>query len=361
MKRDALIVLAWTAMLGCSALLHGQDGRVHLPDQPGVWRSTYKSTPADMPKASAAELAALRTALTGIEQVVHATPMLTAPRGFDVHVWQRLDRGCPKNPVLCRQAPLAGWIKFDFEWYEVRNGKVITLRSEVDVEPPNIDVAFNDPEATYVLHQAGNPEPTDPSGNKIVGPLVELERVGNVVIYDNGVVMLGRNPRPFFIPATREDYLLDIVKQFARKRDTARSGPDDIEKIFIDELAALSPEERRSQAYTGTGAQTASRLVPASEPGATPLNKFNPAYFDPALPRTAIQLITVRFTDLEQIRAALGDRPDLLERNPITPERIAFLAASGLNVASYRVFEVARLLDYSALAALLAAPAPPVR
>lgn len=363
MKHDALIVLAWIATLCCPALLHGQDARVLLPDQPGVWRSTYKSSPGT-PKANAAELATLRTALAAIEQVVHATPMLTAPRGFDVHAWPRLDRGCPSNPVLCRQAPLAGWIRFDLEGYESRNGKVMTMSSAVDQDPPNVDVAFNDPEATYVLHEAGNPEPTDPSGNKIVGPLTEIERVGDVVIYDNGVVILGRNPRPFFVPATREDYLRDIVKQLAKTRnpDASRAGrPDGIEQLFIDELAALSPEQRQSQAYTHADSPTSSRLVPASREGATPLNKFNPAYFDPALPRTAIQLITVRFTNLEDVRAHLRERPDLLERKPITPERLAFLVESGLSVAWYRAFEVARQLDYSALAALLAAPAPPAR
>jgi len=54
------------------------------------------------------------------------------------------------------------------------------------------------------------------------------------------------------------------------------------------ELAALSPEQRR----------------------ATPLFIFNPAYFDPALPRTAVQLITIRFVDLEGTGKRLNDRPD---------------------------------------------------
>src|SRR5450759_4476432 len=120
MKRDALIVCAWTATLGCAVLLHGQDP-VDVPYHPGVWRTTSvnisQGTPIGRPQASAAEVAALRTALTRLEQVVHDTPMLTAPRGFDVHPAQRLERGCPNNPVLCRQAPLPGWIDFDCEPY----------------------------------------------------------------------------------------------------------------------------------------------------------------------------------------------------------------------------------------------------
>lgn len=186
MKRCAVIVFAWTATLCCTALLHGQDKPVYLPDQVGVWRTDNWAL--DKPKVSAAELAALRAALTSLEQAVHATPMLNPPSGFDIRTSNRLDLNCPVKPVLCRQAPLAGWIKFAFEGYRRLNGKTETLT----MEPPHVDVAFNDPEAAYVQHEAGgSPHLKDPSGNAIVGPLVEVERVGNVVLYDNGVVILG--------------------------------------------------------------------------------------------------------------------------------------------------------------------------
>ena len=168
----------------------------------------------------------------------------------------------------------------------------------------------------------------------IVGPLIEDERVGTVAILDTGVVILGRNPRPFFVPASREQYLRALVAQGASKSQPVQE--------LRDELAALSPEQRR----------------------ATPLFTFNPDYFDPALPRTAIQLITVRFaghTNLANTRQQLHDRPDLLERSPITSERLAFMVAAGVGVDGYRQFQLAPLLNYAALAALLAAPALPGR
>ncbi len=374
MKRDALIVFAWTATLCCAVLLHGQSP-VDVPDQPGVWKATtYVNTspgaPIGTPKASAAELAALRTALTRLEQVVHDTPMLTAPRGFDVHARQRLDRGCPKNPVLCRQAPLPGWIDFDFEpYYRAPDGKVLTMKV-----PPDVEVAFNDPKAAYVGHHAGS-DLTDLSGNMIVGPLIEIERVGTVAILDTGVVILGRSPRPFFVPVSREQYLRALMAQAG-----ARSQPVE---DFRDELAALSSEQRRSPAYiddTGSLVAASHEKAPPlflfnsddlaalspEQRRATPLFIFNPDYFDPALPRTALQLITVRFLgardlNLGGVRLKLYDHPDLLERSPLTPERLAYLIPTGVDVTSYRVFELTRLLNYSALTALLAAPASPAR
>lgn len=384
MKRHAVIVLAWTATFCGSALLLGQDATDKvslLPDQPGVWRTAYVNrsagTPIGKPPASTAELTALRTALTRIEQLVHDTPMLSAPRGFDVQVSQRLDRGCPDNPVLCRQAPLPGWLKFDLETYNLVNGKAVTHYH--DNEPPNVEVAFNDPAGTYVGHEAGNGRLTDLSGRLIVGPLIEDERVGTVAILDTGVVILGRNPRPFFVPASREQYLRALVAQ-------AVSGSQPVQELR-DELAALSPEQRRSPAYVASGGGGGySDLVAApsyekapplfmfsrdelaalspEQRRATPLFIFNPDYFDPALPRTAIQLITVRFaghTNLANTRLQLHDRPDLLERSPITSERLAFMVAAGVGVDGYRQFQLAPLLNYAALTALLAAPAPPGR
>ena len=344
MKRYAIIAFAWTATFCCSALLHGQDGHGYLPDQAGVWRTDNWAR--GTPKATAAELAALRTALTSLEQAVHATPMLTAPRGFDIRSSDRLDLGCPVNSDLCRQAPLPGWIKFSFEGYSRWEGKTVTQT----IEPPHVDVAFNDPGRAYFGHEAGY---RDPSGNVIVGPLVEVERVGNVVLYDTGVVLLGRNPRPFWVPVTREDYLRGVSAKLA----ASTSGSDALEEAIRGELAALTPEERRLQAYTHRDSPAISQLAPASMERATPLYKFNPAYFDAALPRTAIQLITVTFVEEEHIRQHLGDRPDLLERSPITPERLAFLDVSGVGVAGYRIFELERLMNYSGLSALLAAPA----
>jgi hypothetical protein len=373
MPRDALLVVAWTATLCWSVLLHGQ-GPASIPDQAGVWKpATYVNhspgTPIGKPPASAGELDALRKVLTSLEQAVHDTAMLTPPRGFDVQPRQRLDRGCPGDPVLCRQAPLAGWLDFEMEPYTSLNGTVTTRKGS----PPDLEVAFNDPRKAYAGHHAGS-DLSDAAGNMFVGPLIEIERVGNASILDTGVVVLGRHPRPLFVEASREQYLRALTARYASTPPLAGE--------LRDQLAALSPEQRRSPAYIdGVGQLTAAPFYDKSPPlfmftsrelaalspeqrRATPLFIFNPAYFDPALPRTAIQLITVCFlcardTNLETARQKLNDRPDLLERSALTPDRLAFLATSGVDVESYRIFELTRRLNYSALHALLAVPAAP--
>jgi hypothetical protein len=64
------------------------------------------------------------------------------------------------------------------------------------------------------------------------------------------------------------------------------------------ELAAMSPDERASQAWfhRNADAQIGSDLVPAGQEEARPLIAYNPEFFDPALPPTAWQIMTVRFS-----------------------------------------------------------------
>lgn len=64
------------------------------------------------------------------------------------------------------------------------------------------------------------------------------------------------------------------------------------------ELAAMSPDERASQAWfhRNADAQIGSDLVPAGQEEAKPLIAYNPEFFDPALPPTAWQIMTVRFS-----------------------------------------------------------------
>lgn len=58
-------------------------------------------------------------------------------------------------------------------------------------------------------------------------------------------------------------------------------------------LAALSPAERRAQAYIGGKSQDEWGLGHSGDDGAYPLVSYNPAFFDHGAPRTAIQLLAL--------------------------------------------------------------------
>jgi len=66
-----------------------------------------------------------------------------------------------------------------------------------------------------------------------------------------------------------------------------------IRRMMLDELNAL-PVADRAQAFVGNSG-TLTRLVPKDDPGAVALMRFNPDYFDDTLPRSTVQLITLRF------------------------------------------------------------------
>ena len=73
-------------------------------------------------------------------------------------------------------------------------------------------------------------------------------------------------------------------------------------------LAGMAPEERASQAWVQRAFDTPSPFVPANTPGARPVVRFNPDYYDLSRPRTDIQLMTVRLVTV----------PDNLVEPPLT-------------------------------------------
>lgn len=72
--------------------------------------------------------------------------------------------------------------------------------------------------------------------------------------------------------------------------------PEERVRMLKEELESLSPEERISQAYFIDGLKNSnslSGLVPKDSREAHPLVTLNPDFFDPALPKSAIQLIVI--------------------------------------------------------------------
>ncbi len=116
-----------------------------------------------------------------------------------------------------------------------------------------------------------------------------------------------------------------------------------------DKLASLSPEERKAQAWFGTTPGSLKGLVPPNTPDAEPLIKLNPDFFDPSLPRTALQLMTVYF-------AWVGT---LTQGERVSSLRWEESLGSGTDrpmwdYGSVRVYEFLQTADWRKVASLLA-------
>jgi len=77
-----------------------------------------------------------------------------------------------------------------------------------------------------------------------------------------------------------------------RKWRAEHTADPELERLRA-ELAAMTPAERASQAWTRKAFDYPSTFVPANTKDARPVVRFNPDYFDLSRPHTEIQLITV--------------------------------------------------------------------
>jgi hypothetical protein len=130
---------------------------------------------------------------------------------------------------------------------------------------------------------------------------------------DYGEVVVLTNGRPLWLPLTQEQFLRAVMNQVRLMRadeiEKGRTGSypsiSDDESfwvkrlhVFEKELAALTPGERQQPAYWSDPPRDnpfLSGLTKRETYGARLVVMTNPDYFDPSLPRTAVQLIACEF------------------------------------------------------------------
>lgn len=225
---------------------------------------------------------------------------------------------------------------------------------------------------------SGSGEPTDmedEQGAYFLAPKVVGDLQG-FPIYDTAAVIFAKSQKPLWVPVSQERFLhhalrrgqelldaqkeelrttmqgmpADVVREAEKARRegdaTMRAAlsetPGDIRflradyvKALTQELASLSPAQRAAPAYYGADWKTTRRpsgLLDPCSPQAQPVVSPDPDFFNPALPRTAIQVI---------VALEMSGR----ERLPAHPEKA--------NPAVVRHFEVRQALDWKKVAALV--------
>jgi len=153
------------------------------------------------------------------------------------------------------------------------------------------------------------------------------------------ILVLTRSTVPPWVPVTREEYA-NIWMRIWQKKAAGSPGVALFAQVVErhrETLAKMTAEERRMPArhFPQAQDQTGPPLPAAGSSYGVPVVKANPQWYAPALPRTAFQLITLRF------RYA-GD---------LDPDRPA-LAESG-DASALRVWEALRKTDWKAASAAL--------
>lgn len=311
----------------CEGVFVHNGAAQDLPNHVGTWRY-HDNTGGNVMPMTKAEAASLRTGLKTIGDIIGATPIASPPTGFDAKVMYSL--GTYGACHGCAAAHLPTWMPVLIWPYGI---SPVTGKPEADgVEPPTLYVAINDPESAYHSYKLSYEGLFDANGVELFIEPRQAGSINGAPLYENIVVIIKRSAKPLWIPVTREEYLRALI----RREETNESNPPETRKYVADvlrkELTELAAAERRSPAYIGDS-RLLSKLVPEN-PDAARVVRSNPAIFDDALPRTAPQLITLRF--------ALP--LDVLSDGHISLEE---------DLGRFRLYQIQQTLDYARLKAVV--------
>lgn len=333
--------IALACVLTCASAVAQRP--TYLPDKVGVWRPWRFSCDGSGHGLTAEQNRSYGEKLHRISEALHQAQLFHPPMGVEVN-----STGCSNATIGFlddypgnRTGPIPGYVMVGLFSYALRSDN---HQVAVADEGPHFFVDVNSVQRLY----ASRAQLAHDDGGRIFAAPVIVRTISGLPLFDDGSILITKSPRPIFLPVSAERYiqarihqadteLADMKKRhhelvgekrtaqlrqtYERIRTTRpqeaesflRSATDADRKTdqnyskmefqkqqevatYQAELALLSPEQRRTQAYTASPypSRPGSRLLANPEqPGARPLVCFNAKFFDLSRPRTDIQVLLV--------------------------------------------------------------------
>jgi hypothetical protein len=302
-----------------------------LPDHPGKVKVDVTRANTAMHNLSAADAAAFNANLERLRDLLIAQPEFNPPKGVAIDGYMRANDQVPK--VKGVPVPAFGHLLSQPCYRDKKTGQPVWLKFTTD----EIVVRVNNPYEVL--------DPLGMEGDE-VRICYEPKRTGEVngfPIYrvENGdeFIMLSLSDKLPWVPYTREEFVNRMIRFWQEQAD--RTAADKLSPAIVkghkDFLARMSPEDRKVQARSYPGSQGIYEpgLAPVGSDLGQPLVKINPQWFDPSLPRSAFQLITVLFHYSSNLNP---DKP--------APDEYGLVSA-------YRLWQYLRTADWKAISAAL--------
>lgn len=282
------------------------------PDVPGKWRDWESQDLQDIAKTipNAKERQEYVAALGKLYEIFSRSKPLNPPVGFEITRYRTVSKGTP-IPATFRM--------MFFGYYRAGAGKPLQVDRETAA---TMDVYIN---RIRVLEENDYPVGEDEKGYFVYAPESTTQRFGYPVYHRApGLkpfekIVITNIKRPLFVPVSRERYLRSLIQKEEKELqrltsayNTAKQNKQNLthyefnlkvkreqKKAYEDELAAMSQEQRNSQAWHPhyrqlyKGGPISSGLAEPGYKGARPLVTVNEEFFDRSLPRTAFQIIVV--------------------------------------------------------------------
>jgi hypothetical protein len=280
---------------------------------------------------SGAEQAVVRAKLSEIVKVLRTHAIFNPPKGFDAELVSTL-----VSPAECRQPPC----RRHRVAHEVRLKIYGLRRTGGGVRAPRTSARG----LTFTANQPGrvgeavDGELTDDLGRPLLKEPRLVRRFAGVPLYEGNLLVLVRTARPLFLPVTREQFLRARLRQLAQEADADQGPIQRLRGRIQAELTRMTPAQRQSEAWVGDSPHL-SGLAAAGAEDAHRVVILSPAFLDPRLPRTAIQILTAEVTLLH------GADEGLIR--PLTYQD------ANVGTADIRTSELLRTFDFQKLVALI--------
>lgn len=274
-----------------------------LASYPGKWIYTNENLSNEwfgerFYKMNATELQKYHSTIEKMVNYLHQQPVAQKPLGVTLNAKSRADYNSydhELHPVLPTERVKAQvYIPFCSLFHN--NGKIdysCMEASFIYMTTNNENLAF---ERAYNLRSMEGKEEGLPYGEIFFLPRKLLDLGSGVYLYDwyyANKIVVARNDRPLWLPISNREYLKRLMaydKALAKENEMYQMVVEAVES----EIATIPPEWMDLPAYVnGNNERPLTQICTMEEDSTWALYVFNPDYFDPALPRTHVQLITI--------------------------------------------------------------------
>lgn len=284
--------------LAVAGLFPQRSEITYLPDHVGTVEPVRVAPGASAEwKLFPAELKVFTGHLAALRDLVLSQAVFNPPKGFLISGNLRVTDEGGRTGI-----PIRGWGFLRYHPYALVNKTPNSKPIALENNSPELYLYLNDPTAAVGHISAG---PYFPYYQTSV--LFEPHKIGErqgFAIYTTKLrdevspfIVLTRSTKPIWVPLSKEAFLQIMIKHHEARH--AAGDSDYISEEPINNmraaLAKMPPEERREQAIYQEHYDYSPPLATRGTKEAEPLVVPNPELFDPALPRTAIQLVIAEF------------------------------------------------------------------
>lgn len=300
--RTFTVLLLVCVLLAGAADAFAQAQSGWLLDRPGQWSTASRGGDCPAYRFKTGETAALNQKLAQIAEALRKNSLvLSSPRGFDpiAELWINCEHNWDRHDY---NYGVPGSVDLTFRYYALQGGKVFRH----DIEPPHLHVRVNDTMAATGGGFNYNPVDATDELRDAARRLNELflrinvtqDVAPGVTLYQNGsLVVANPNRPPYWVPVSVGE-VFDLL--LAYHRAEVRNTP--AEKFVLDEVTKIYGRFTKAQLgmpahHIGLSAENITGITWDGTAGGFPVMRFNKDYFDKALPRTAVQFISMPFEE----------------------------------------------------------------